>query len=593
MSSSSGLDSTGWEEIGKKSKNKNKASASTQWSSLHSSPKAWGHSDTVQKLGLRSSDGYGKGSCQTGPALSSDHRKSSGRGFNKPQTYSDFVAAPPVIPPPLKNGWGWSNRPGSSQAPKVDEVDDDVIDEDSDGGNEDSDDELLSDDFDSDEGEKSHEDRKNNKWFKEFFQSLDSLTIEQINEPERQWHCPACKGGPGAIDWYCLQPLITHARTKKSKRMKLHRELSLVLDEELRLRGTSAVPAGEIYGKWQGLKERADKQIVWPPMVVIMNTKLEKDENDKWKGMGNQELLDCFSGYNAVRARHSYGPQGHRGVSVLIFEASAVGYAEAERLSKSFEDNFKGRNDWDRNRALFYSGGQRQLYGFMAEKQDLENFNQHSQGKSKLKYDMCSYHEMVVKQLKQMSEDNQQLLYFKNKVATEQTSKIALEQSLDKLSEKLRRTMVDNRAVKQATKKHFQQNREEMDSQDQFYKDQFQQLHDARIEKEEKFQEGQLNVREEVTKAEAKESSAEERPRRSEEIEKFIQLQDKRVGEFLGKREALVERSNKMMEEMEKQLQQQMQELKRQHFEKEMALEKLFDQELNQLMEEYAPSKSN
>ena len=41
----------------------------------------------------------------------------------------------------------------------------------------------------------------------------------------------------------------------------------------------------------------------------------------QWIGLGNQELLDYFSTYDAVRARHSYGPQGHRGMSVLIFEA--------------------------------------------------------------------------------------------------------------------------------------------------------------------------------------------------------------------------------------------------------------------------------
>lgn len=286
--SSSSLDSTGWEEIGKKSKNKNRSGASKQLGPLHSTPKAWGQSDTVQKLGLRPSDGYGRVPGQTGPAISSDPRRNAGRGFNKPQTHSGLAAAAPAIPP-LKNGLGWANRAGSSGssdaqagrwADKVDEVD--VDDEEDSEGIEDSDDELMSDGFDSDEGPKSHEERKNNKWFKDLFQSLDSLTVEQLNEPERQWHCPACKGGPGAIDWYSgLQPLITHARTKKSKRMKLHRELSEVLDEELRLRGTSAVPAGEVYGKWQGLKEKPDKQIVWPPMVVIMNTKLEKDENDK------------------------------------------------------------------------------------------------------------------------------------------------------------------------------------------------------------------------------------------------------------------------------------------------------------------------
>lgn len=100
----------------------------------------------------------------------------------------------------------------------------------------------------------------------------------------------------------------------------------------------------------------------------------------QWLGMGNSELLDYFKSFAAVRARHSYGPQGHRGMSVLIFEASAVGYVEAERLSKHFVAQGTDRDAWDRRRVTFYPGGQRQLYGYMAEKGDLDIFNQHSQG---------------------------------------------------------------------------------------------------------------------------------------------------------------------------------------------------------------------
>lgn len=96
--------------------------------------------------------------------------------------------------------------------------------------------------------------------------------------------------------------------------------------------------------------------------------------------MGNQDLLDHFSGYSAAKARHAYGPQGHRGVSLLIFEASAVGYAEAERLSKHFEDTGRDRIAWHRQRLPSYSGGQRHLYGYIASKDDMEHFNQHSQG---------------------------------------------------------------------------------------------------------------------------------------------------------------------------------------------------------------------
>lgn len=96
--------------------------------------------------------------------------------------------------------------------------------------------------------------------------------------------------------------------------------------------------------------------------------------------MGNAELLEYFNSYAAVRSRHSYGPQGHRGISVLIFEASAVGYMEAERLSRHFEEGGTNREAWDRRQKLFLPGGQRLLYGYMAERGDIDKFNQHSQG---------------------------------------------------------------------------------------------------------------------------------------------------------------------------------------------------------------------
>jgi hypothetical protein len=108
----------------------------------------------------------------------------------------------------------------------------------------------TSDDYDSNASEKSFETRKMNKWFKSFFEDLDTLSVEQINEQTRQWHCPGCQNGPGAIDWYNgMQPSMTHAKAKGSTRVKLHRELAALLDEELSHRGTSVVPAGEQFGK--------------------------------------------------------------------------------------------------------------------------------------------------------------------------------------------------------------------------------------------------------------------------------------------------------------------------------------------------------
>ena len=101
--------------------------------------------------------------------------------------------------------------------------------------------------------------------------------MDQIHE--RQSHCPACQNGPGAIDWVNgLQSLVRHARTKGSRRVKLHREFATLLEHEL---GTTLLPPGEQFGKWKGLRESTDREIVWPPMVIVMHTLLEKDEDDK------------------------------------------------------------------------------------------------------------------------------------------------------------------------------------------------------------------------------------------------------------------------------------------------------------------------
>lgn len=147
-----------------------------------------------------------------------------------------------------------------------------------------SDDDLLGsgDDDDSDASDVSHETQKKNKWFRKFFHSLDCLTIEEVNDSSRQWHCPACHGGVGAIDWYKgMQPLISHAKTIRSKRVRLHRKLAKVLEEELNRRGAAGLNAEGMFGKWKGLGEVTNNQeIVWPPMVIIQNTLLEQDDKE-------------------------------------------------------------------------------------------------------------------------------------------------------------------------------------------------------------------------------------------------------------------------------------------------------------------------
>lgn len=275
-----------WEVISKRNKNKPGNAAGKSWATTpnQNPPRAWGGQ---QQQGRGNNNGYGRGNGKSWGTQVSAGRGGAGRGQAMNRGYGGAPPPPAVTRPPLEGGWNWQSRAGAAQHTvdeEVPEVDDDVSEgeEDDCDALDDSDEDLASDDYDSDVSQQSHGTRKQNKWFKKFFDSLDSLTIEQINEPQRQWHCPACQNGPGAIDWYNLQPLLAHARTKGARRVKLHRELAEVLDKDLQMRGASVIPCGEIYGQWKGLgEEEKDHEIVWPPMVIIMNTKLDKDENDK------------------------------------------------------------------------------------------------------------------------------------------------------------------------------------------------------------------------------------------------------------------------------------------------------------------------
>ncbi|CAH9110881.1 unnamed protein product [Cuscuta europaea] len=565
-----------WETYGKKSRNKAGSSATNQRAPQNSTAVSTGNA-----WGTSGPNAWNHGGSGRGPASDLDPRRPpAGRGNDR---------VPAVITPPLQHGWNWSSRVAPTQsasqvhqippAPEsIQTVNDEMGEEDTEDDDmlDDSDEELLSDDFDSDGSAKSHGTRKKNPWFKEFFDSTDKLANEELNDPERQWHCPACKGGPGAIDWYKgLLPLMTHAKTRRSKRTKLHREFAELLEEELNLRGTSVSRAGESYGSWNGIIEK-DYEIVWPPMVIIMNTRLEKDDKDKWTGMGNQELLDYFHNYAAVRARHSYGPQGHRGMSVLIFEASAVGYLEAERLGKHFSDTGRDRESWVRNPVLFYAGGRRQLYGYMAGKKDIDSFNQHSHGKTQLKFEMRSHREMVVNPMKQMSEDNQQLQWYKNKAAKHQKQAKALEESFLVMGEKCRETAEQNKVVLSRTKTHHEQNQEEMKYLDWFIKEKLQSIHDANT----------------AWGGNHASSSVADNNRRAEQLAKYFESLELEKGDSVEHKQKLMEAYEELKcrrqaeeDEMKRRHQAEEDEMRRRHQEEEAAAKEGLNAVLAKLME--------
>lgn len=266
-------------------------------------------------------------------------------------------------------------------------------------------------------------------------------------------------------------------------------------------------------------------------------------------------------------------------MSVLIFESSAVGYMEAERLHKHFVSERTDREAWQTpHKRRFLPAGKRLLYGFLAKKDDMETFNKHHPGKSCLKYDMRSYNEMVVVGMKQMSLDNQQLNRMKNRVVkTEQRSKV-VEESLGFITQKYRETSEENTVLMRRIKEKHLEHEEEMTSQEKFFDDQIENLYKAMEEKESEYEKRLQEERAKARQYDVDSGTTENRRLRKEEVQRFIDCQAKGVEEFMSKRDALINAHEK------KKLQ-----LKIEHMEKEVELEKELDAALTVLMEKHKP----
>nr|GFB65329.1 protein suppressor of gene silencing 3 [Tanacetum cinerariifolium] len=140
-------------------------------------------------------------------------------------------------------------------------------------------------------------------------------------------------------DWVCV---VCHGNCKCSKCTKIHR----------------------------------NKEGQNPPPPLFDEASTSISGGDTWIGMRPKRLLEYHKSSGAVQARHAIGAEGHKGISVLIFDTSAEGYAKAQLLSKKYECQGIGRANWSHNPSLFHHSGSRQLYGYLSTFEDLEDFNQ-------------------------------------------------------------------------------------------------------------------------------------------------------------------------------------------------------------------------
>ena len=192
--------------------------AAKAWPAENSASSAWGCSTLVRKLGVKSN------------ALTTQNtpfKKSLGSGNESPLQQNNY--------PKHRQNLSQVGSACSSGREESRAKDESVSNHQVSGTNNgdvdgymvfssDDDDFLFGSDSDLDASENSYEVLKKSKWFNAFFDDFDKLTVEEINSRARKWHCPACKEAPGAIDWYRgIDPLAYHAKTKKTRRVKLHR----------------------------------------------------------------------------------------------------------------------------------------------------------------------------------------------------------------------------------------------------------------------------------------------------------------------------------------------------------------------------------
>lgn len=100
-----------------------------------------------------------------------------------------------------------------------------------------------------------------------------------------------------------------------------------------------------------GLIEARAKQedlILWPPLIIVHNTRVGKCKDGLWEGIGNQEMDKLLTelGFGSGKAKALYGRDGHKGILVVKFSSTVAGLQEAERLHKYFEHHKRGRKDW-------------------------------------------------------------------------------------------------------------------------------------------------------------------------------------------------------------------------------------------------------
>lgn len=91
-----------------------------------------------------------------------------------------------------------------------------------------------------------------------------------------------------------VKALVSHARTMKRMKMAEHRGYARAICELMQINFDGL---DQIAKPWEGAPGKATlENIVWPPIVVLENTRTVKGSDGLWKGVEPDELNEVLEG---------------------------------------------------------------------------------------------------------------------------------------------------------------------------------------------------------------------------------------------------------------------------------------------------------
>ncbi|CAM6120270.1 unnamed protein product [Calypogeia fissa] len=166
-----------------------------------------------------------------------------------------------------------------------------------------------------------------------------------------------------------------------------------------------------------------DKSVVWPPVVIIENTRLSWDEErKKWKGLAASDIqksLKNVENWEYAKVKPLFDIHGQKSSALVIFPGTFEGYFEAEALNDQLERSGKGKDQWMKVRPqdmnprsprgfntpdLVSQDGKRILYGYLAQPEDIQRVDPQKNG---YKWFIESFNEKVRKPAQQRHQMSQ------------------------------------------------------------------------------------------------------------------------------------------------------------------------------------------